>query len=129
MNSILIVERNEGVAELFAELFAQDGWTVTTYNDGLRAVDAIRSSTPYAAVVLSNRLLGMSGVELIGRIRAFAHRKDVPIVMVTGTVDVTVVAGALAAGADDVLYKPADLGILVDTVNKRVERARRHRDT
>jgi DNA-binding response OmpR family regulator len=39
------------------------------------------------------------------------------------------VADALAAGADDVLYKPVDVAILVDTVNKCVERARRHRDT
>jgi DNA-binding response OmpR family regulator len=36
--------------------------------------------------------------------------------------------GALAAGADDVLYKPVDVVILVDTVNKCVERARRQRE-
>ena len=30
-------------------------------------------------------------------------------------------AGALAAGADDVLYKPVDVTILVATVNKCVE--------
>jgi hypothetical protein len=45
------------------------------------------------------------------------------------TVDVTIVVGALAADADEVLYKPADVGVLVDTVNKCVERARRQRDT
>jgi FixJ family two-component response regulator len=48
-------------------------------------------------------------------------------VMVTGSGDVDVVAAALAAGADDVLYKPVDVAILVDTVNKCVERARRQR--
>jgi two-component system C4-dicarboxylate transport response regulator DctD len=66
----------------------------------------------------------MSGVELITRIRALAHRRNVPIVMVTGSGDVNVVAAALAAGADDVLYKPVDLVILVDTVNKCIERRR-----
>ena len=124
MKSILIAEGNKGVAELFAALFTCDGWAVTTDSDGLRALDALRSSTPYAAVLVSNRLLGISGVELIGRTRALGHRKDVPIVMVTGTADVTVVVGALVAGADDVLYKPADVAILIDTVNKCVERRR-----
>jgi DNA-binding response OmpR family regulator len=71
----------------------------------------------------------MSGVELITRIRALAHRNNVPIVMVTGSGEVDVVAAALAAGADDVLYKPVDVVILVDTVNKCVERARRRRET
>jgi DNA-binding NarL/FixJ family response regulator len=47
--------------------------------------------------------------------------------MVTGTVDVTLAAGALAAGADGGLYKPADVDILVATVNECVERARRRR--
>jgi FixJ family two-component response regulator len=49
--------------------------------------------------------------------------------MVTGTLDCALVAGALTAGADEVLYKPVDVVILVDTVNKCVERARRHRNT
>ena len=126
MKSILIAEGNEGVAELFAALFARDGWTVTTHRDGLRAADALRGRTPFDAVLVSNRLQSISGVELITRIRALAHRNDMPIVMVTGTVDATVAAGALAAGADGILYKPADVAIVVDTVNKCVERARRH---
>jgi len=127
MKSILIAEGDDRVAELFAELFARDGWTVTTYLDGQRAADALGSSAPYDAVLVSNRLHDMAGVELITRIRAFHHRQDVPIVMVTGTVECAVLADALAAGADDVLYKPVDVAILVDTVNKCVERARRQR--
>ena len=70
----------------------------------------------------------MSGVELITRTRALGRRKETPIVMVTGTGDVAVVAAALAAGADDVLYKPTDVDILVATVTKCVER-RRAQDT
>jgi len=62
---------------------------------------------------------------LITRIRALDHGKDVPIVMVTGSTDVALVAAALSAGADDVLYKPVDVDFLVDTVNKCVECARR----
>ena len=48
--------------------------------------------------------------------------------LVTGSGDVEVVAAALAAGADDVLYKPVDVDCLVDTVNKCVECARRRRE-
>jgi DNA-binding response OmpR family regulator len=116
------------LAELFVDLFTLEGWTVAPYNAGQHAVDALAGSAPYDAVLVNNRLHGMSGVELITRIRALAHRRNVPIVMVTGSGDVDVVAGALAAGADDVLYKPVDVAILVDTVNKCIER-RRQQDT
>jgi CheY-like chemotaxis protein len=128
MKSILIVEGHDGVALLFAELFARDGWTATTYSNGQRAAEALSGHAHYDAVLVSNRLDGMSGVELITRIRALDHRHDVPIVMVTGTVDVALVAAALAAGADGVLHKPNDVDILVDTVNKCVERAWRPGD-
>jgi len=125
MKAILIAEGDDLVAELFASLFARDGWTVTICLDGQRAADALGGSASYDAVVVSNRLHGMSGVALITRIRALEHRRDVPIVMVTGTVECALLADALAAGADDVLYKPVEVVILVDTVNKCVERGRR----
>jgi CheY-like chemotaxis protein len=128
MKSILIADGNERVVEVFACLFACHDWNVTRYSDGQRAVDALGGSAAYDAVLVSNRLHGMSGVELITRVRALDHRKDVALVMVTGTVDAAVAAAALAAGADDVLYKPVDVVILVDTVNKCIER-RRQQDT
>ena len=127
MKSILIAEGDERVAELFAYIFAGDGWTVATYRDGQRAAVALGDTASFDAVLVSNRLRDMGGVELIPLIRALDHRKGVPIVMVTGSTEVAIVAAALARGADDVLFKPVDVATLVDTVNKCVERARRER--
>jgi DNA-binding response OmpR family regulator len=59
---------------------------------GQRAADALGGRAPYDAVLVSNRLHDMGGVELITRIRALDHRHDVPIVMVTGTLDCAIVA-------------------------------------
>jgi CheY-like chemotaxis protein len=126
VKSILIAEDHDRVAELFADLFALNGWIVTIYHEGRGAADALRGNTRYDAMLVSNRLHGMSGVELITRARVLDHRKEMPIVMVTATGDVAVVAAALAAGADDILYKPTDVDILVATVTKCVERRRQH---
>jgi DNA-binding response OmpR family regulator len=126
MRSILIAEGHEEVAQLLADLFARDGWAATTYSNGRRAAEALGGSSHYDAVLVSNQLDGMNGVKLITRIRALAHRQDVPIVMVTGAADVAVVAAALAAGADGVLHKPNDVDILVDAVKKCVERRRKN---
>jgi DNA-binding response OmpR family regulator len=128
MKSILIADGDERVAHMFAEVFASHDWNVTRYSDGHRAGEDLCGNAYYDAVLVGYRFEGMDGVELITRIRALAHRQDVPIVMVTGTVDCAVLADALAAGADDVLYKPTDVAIVVGTVTKCVER-RRHQDT
>ena len=121
MKSILIADGNESVAELFAYVFASHGWNVTRYSDGKRAGEELCGRAQYDAVLVSHRFDGIDGVDLIKLIRALDHRKDVPIVMVTGTLGLDV---ATTAGADDVLYKPIDLAILVATVSKCVERGK-----
>ena len=126
MKSILIADGNASVAEMFAYVFARHDWNVTRYNDAKRAGEELCGRTHYDAALVSYRFDGMDGVELIRLIRALDHRKDMPIVMVTGTVDLDVVAAALAAGADDVLYKPLDVAVLVATVSKCLERGRHH---
>lgn len=122
MFSILMVEGNPYVAEAFTSLFMLSEWTVSPFPDGLLAEEALRTATHYDAVLLSNRLGSMSGVELIERLRILDHRKDVPVVMVTGSLDVDVVGAALMAGADEVLYKPLGVLNLVETMYKHIER-------
>jgi DNA-binding response OmpR family regulator len=125
VKAILIVDGNESVAEVFADLFAGHAWRVTWYSDAQRAGEALAGRVHYDAVLVGYRFEGINGVDLITRIRALDHRRHVPIVMMTGNVAVAIVAAALAAGADGVLEKPADVAILVATVTKCVER-RRH---
>ena len=124
MKSILIADGDKLVAQVLAEIFASYDWNVTWHSDGRRAWDALGGTAHYDAVLVSNRLPGTNGVELITRIRALDHRRDVPMVMVTGTIESAIVAAALAAGADDVLYKPFDVATLVATVSKCVEQGR-----
>ena len=128
MKAILIVDGDERVAQMFAEVFASHDWHVTRYSDGRRAGEDLGGNAHYDAVLVGYRFDDIDGVELIKRIRALDHRKDVPIVMVTGIVEVSVMAAALTAGADDVLYKPTDMAIVVATVNECVGRRGRHQD-
>jgi DNA-binding response OmpR family regulator len=129
LNSILIVDGDQRVAQMLAEVFASHDWHVTTYSDGRRAGENLRGRAHYDAVLVGYRFEGVDGVELINQIRALDHRQEVPIVMVTGIVEVSVMVAALTAGAHDVLYKPTDVTIIVARVNKCVERKRRQQDT
>lgn len=126
MKSILIADGNASVAEMFAYVFARHDWNVTRYSDGKRACEELGGRAHYDALVVGYRFDGIDGVALIKLIRALDHRKHMPIVMVTGTVRLDVVAAALAAGADDVLYKPVDVAVLVASVSKCLERGRQH---
>jgi DNA-binding response OmpR family regulator len=129
LKSILIADGDERVAQMFAEVFASHDWHVTRHSDGRLAGEDLQGSAHYDAVLRGYRFEGADGVDMIKQIRALDHRQDVPIVMVTGILEVRVTAAALTAGADDVLYKPTNVAIVVATVNKCVERRGRHQDT
>jgi CheY-like chemotaxis protein len=118
MKSMLIIDGSEIIATLFAETFQRRGWNVAACEDGDYAMDRLVSNERYDVVVLSYRVPGTNGLQLVRFIRALEHRKTTAVVMVTGSAEVT--DEALAAGADEVLLKPINPNALVCAVDKLV---------
>ena len=75
MKSILIAEGDDRVAALFADLFARDGWTVTTCVDGQHAANALSGAIAYEHGVVRAAIARHVRVELITQIRALKHRQ------------------------------------------------------
>jgi CheY-like chemotaxis protein len=119
MKSMLIIEGYVTVGTLFAQIFQDRGWSVSTCNNADCAMDQLAGSAPYDLVLLSYRVPGTDGVKLVRFIRALEHRMTAAVVMVTGTAEVT--EQARAAGADDVLLKPVNPNALVWAVDEQVK--------
>jgi CheY-like chemotaxis protein len=119
MKSMLIIDGSVTVAKLFAQIFQDRGWSVSTCNDADCAMERLAGSAPYDLVLLSYRVPGTDGVKLVRFIRALEHRMTAAVVMVTGTGAVT--EQARAAGADDVLLKPVNPNALVCAVEELVK--------
>ena len=64
---------------------------------------------------------GMSGLELLPKAKAM--RPDVPIIMITAYGDAETKRKALENGAEALLTKPIDFGMLRSEIDMRVERA------
>ena len=64
---------------------------------------------------------GMSGLELLPKAKAL--RPDVPIIMITAYGDAETRRKALANGAEALLTKPIDFGMLRSEIDMRVGRA------
>ena len=63
---------------------------------------------------------GMSGLELLPKAKAV--RPDVPIIMITAYGDADTKRKALESGAEALLTKPIDFGLLRSEIDTRVER-------
>jgi two-component system phosphate regulon response regulator PhoB len=108
---ILVVEDEEPVQQLVADLLDGEGYHVLVADDGAQALALIHADCP--DLVLTDLMMPvMSGVELCRRLRADERTRQVPIVVMTA-------AGrgqSEAARADAYLAKPFDLEVLLEIV-------------
>jgi two-component system response regulator BaeR len=99
---LFIVEDEPELASLVADYARAGGFEPVLFDDGAKALQALRGATP-ALVVLDLMLPGLDGLSLCRALRGFS---DVPVVMVTARVEEIDRLLGLEAGADDYLCKP-----------------------
>jgi len=110
---VLIVEDDEAIRMLIAELLDEAGYTVLEADCGRQALRLADEHTP-AVVLVDHRLPDMSGLDVLERLRTRPSSRHTPVIVVSG------VAHHLADGnhgADRILTKPFDITDLVEQVN------------
>ena len=107
MTSVLIVEDERAERAALERLFDGAGFATFAVADGPAAL-IIMNHLQVNLVILDLVLPGMSGLELLRRIRADLTFLDTRIAVYTALSDPQLRTEALAAGADLVLNKPLD---------------------
>lgn len=116
----LIVEDHVGMADQLARGFSDRGYSaklVGNAEEGLFEAQEI----DYSLAVVDLGLPGMSGLELIKRLRKSGSQ--LPVIVLTARTDVETIVQAMEAGADDYLKKPVyieELFAHIEAVLRRV---------
>jgi two-component system OmpR family response regulator len=103
MMRILIVEDEEHLARLVAEILEREGHDAETAHDGRSAL-ARALTEDFDLLVVDRMLPDLEGVQVVKRLRAADVR--VPVLMLTARDQVEDRVEGLDAGADDYLPKP-----------------------
>ncbi len=115
---VLIVEDNEDSADMMRVLFEQLGHEVAVALDGPRGLELAHEFKPDIAF-LDLGLPGMSGLELVGRMRKIPTCAEIPIVAVSGYTRDRDRQEAIRAGFSEHMAKPFDLSRLQQVVSGR----------
>jgi two-component system OmpR family response regulator len=107
---LLVVEDEARLARALKRGLVADGFTVDLAPDGVTGLDAARDGQ-YDAVLLDVMLPGLSGYEVVKRLRA--EDNWVPVMMVSAKDGPYDQADGLDYGADDYLTKPFDYVVLL----------------
>ena len=119
---ILAVDDDPSILVHLEAIVEVAGWgTIRGIEDPRQAAEIVRSWAPDLLLV-DLRMPGMSGLELIERLRAEHGASAPPIVVLTADTDRTAKVKALRAGAWDYISKPIDRDELVARVTGILER-------
>jgi two-component system, chemotaxis family, chemotaxis protein CheY len=110
---VLVVDDDEGVRAVMATALEDDGWTVTTAENGRRALEALQQAQP-EAIILDLRMPVMDGLTFAQQYRDFPEPRA-PLILISATVTH---AAIRETGAVTGLRKPVDLDVLLDAVRE-----------
>ena len=109
--TILLVEDNDDLRQMFADALRFAGFVVVQASDGLQALRILENERP-DLLVLDILLPSVDGLSIRDEILAHTDTKDIPIVIVTGSADTY----SHRLRNDCVLRKPVMPDQLVKTV-------------
>ena len=118
---ILVVDDETDIQPLFEQRFRREIKKgeinfVFAYS-GEEALDCLEKYKSEAVLILSDiNMPGMSGLELLERIKQKHHKPPPVVMMITAYGDEDNYKRAMELGADDFITKPVDFSILKETI-------------
>jgi two-component system, OmpR family, alkaline phosphatase synthesis response regulator PhoP len=121
MSRVLVVEDEQHLAEGLRFNLEAEGYQVQLVDAGEAALETLKSeAAPFDVVILDVMLPGMSGFDVVSRMRESGQ--FVPTLILTARGHADDVLQGFAAGADDYLTKPFELSILIARIRGLLRR-------
>lgn len=103
---ILVVDDEPHIGRIIQMKLERGPYTVQLASDGLQALEVLRGDAPVDLVLLDIMMPYVSGFDVLQEVRAYPHRADTPVIMLTAKGQDTDRTRAYELGATDFLTKP-----------------------
>jgi two-component system response regulator ArlR len=119
VDTVLIVEDDEGIADFVDRELQHEGFATLIAGTGRQALSLFESGKP-GLILLDIMLPELSGLEVLRRIRKVS---SVPVILLTARGETYDKVNGLNAGADDYLAKPFEIEELLARMHAVLRRA------
>ena len=120
LNRILVADDEESMRWVLSKALRKKGFSVDLARDGDEALRLIQANS-YDMAILDIKMPGLSGLELLDRVREL--KTDLLVIIITAEASMKNAVEAMKRGAYDYLTKPFDLNV-IDAIIEKVNRAR-----
>ncbi len=119
MARIMIIEDDEEMRSLLKDFFEEEGFETDSVTNGADALKVL-SRDPFDLVITDVRMPGLSGLDILPKVRGL--KPETPIIVVTAYGSEEVRRKSLERGATSFLEKPIHLSTLKRLVREMVSR-------
>ncbi|MFH1062910.1 MAG: sigma-54 dependent transcriptional regulator [Candidatus Omnitrophota bacterium] len=118
---ILVVDDEQGMRQFLNKLLIDNGYKVTTAENGNVALELIEKQVPDLAII-DFKMPGMDGLQLLSKIKAKFPQVIVIMMTAYGTMENAI--RAIKSGAYDYLSKPFEIEAILIVIDKALEKKR-----
>lgn len=115
---ILIVDDEEINLKILRIYLEDKGYSVIGAQNGEEAITILKSE-PISVCICDIRMPKISGIDVLNFVQQ--HFPIVPVIMLTGFIDINTAVSVMRKGASNYLTKPIDAGELIISVEKALE--------
>jgi adenylate cyclase len=109
---VLVVDDNEMNRDMLSRRLKARGYKVEVAEDGYQALDKVDKAS-FDTVILDVMMPGISGLEVLAKIRETRTMSDLPVIMATARDASEDIVEALKLGANDYVTKPLDFQVVL----------------
>lgn len=120
---ILVVDDTAANRDLLARRLIREGHLVETVENGAGALERI-ATAEFDLVLLDLMMPGMSGFEVLRRVKADAKACHIPVIMISALDELDSIVRCIEAGAEDYLPKPFNPVLLRARIDASLEKKR-----
>ncbi len=121
LGRVLVVDDNASTLDLLSRRLRRDGHEVTSCDNGEGALELL-GTTAFDLVLLDLLMPGVSGIEVLRRIKGSAETAALPVIIVSALDEIESAVHCIESGADDYLTKPINPVLLRARMTASLER-------
>ena len=115
MRSILLVDDEVDTRVMLRDFLTEAGFVVHAAREGQHALHMLEKIDPPSLILLDYKMPVMDGKQFLSVIRTIPRLRDIPVVILSAA---TREWSGAHLEVEEVLSKPVDLELLLDTVNR-----------
>jgi diguanylate cyclase (GGDEF)-like protein/PAS domain S-box-containing protein len=121
--SLLVVDDNEPSRDALSRRLRQRGFDVAVAANGADAL-ALAATCVFDLVLLDVEMPGLSGLDVLTRLRATHSQTQLPVIMVTARTQGADIVEAFSLGANDYVTKPVDFPVALARITTHLSHKR-----